>query len=73
MARTLTAVSMLQAQDLLERAEDGDTICLVWAGASKHSAQVVESRAMGLGLDVVVEVGEVRIALGGTEPGILKM
>lgn len=72
MGRTLMASSMVQAMDWLEdRAVDGDTVRLIWDGASRYSAQVVENRAVGLGLDVVVEVGLARVALGGTEQGIV--
>lgn len=72
MARTLMAGSMVQAMDWLERrAVDGDTIRLIWDGASRNSVQVVENRAVGLGLDVVVEVGPAQIVLGGTEQGIV--
>lgn len=57
---TLKANSMRQAMEWLENeAEDGDTIRLNWDGANSYSAQKVESKAMGLGLDVVVEVGTV--------------
>lgn len=58
MAKTWTARSMQQAREMVRVANDGDTIRLVWDGACKASALVVESHAIGLGLDVVVVVGE---------------
>lgn len=35
---------------------DGDTIILAWPGATLHARQQIESRCIGLGLDVLVEV-----------------
>lgn len=40
----------------LVAAQDGDTIRLVWPDANGFDRMCVESRAVGLGLDVVVEV-----------------
>ena len=44
------------ALDELAQASDGDTVVLAWPGANGFSRASVESRAIGLGLDVVVEV-----------------
>lgn len=43
------------ASDELSQAEDGDTIRLAWSGAQSSKA-IVESWALRLGLDVVIEV-----------------
>lgn len=48
---TYTARSVDQAMELLRtRAQDGDTVRLVWPA--------VESTALGLGLEVMVVVGD---------------
>jgi len=44
------------ALDELAQATDGDTLVLAWPGANGFSKASVESRAIGLGLDVVIEV-----------------
>lgn len=44
------------ALDELAQANDGDTVVLAWPGANGFSRASVESRAIGLGVDVVVEV-----------------
>jgi hypothetical protein len=44
------------ALDELSQAVDGDTLVLAWPGANGFSKASVESRALGLGLDVVVMV-----------------
>lgn len=44
------------ALDELAQAVDGDVIRLVWPGANGFSRVSVESRALALGLDVIVEV-----------------
>jgi hypothetical protein len=47
------------AQETLAQAVDGDTVALVWPGANGFSKASVESRAVALGLDVVIEVAPV--------------
>lgn len=70
MANVFVVRTVDQALEMLRTlAHDGDTIRLVWDGASKHSEQVVESTAVGLGLNVVVEVGHPRMALEYTNDG----
>ena len=44
------------ALDELAQAVDGDVLRLVWPGANGFSKASVESRALALGLDVIVEV-----------------
>lgn len=44
------------ALDFLPQAADGDTLVLAWPGANGFSRASVESRALGLGLDVVIEI-----------------
>ena len=44
------------AQETLAQASDGDTVVLAWPGANGFSRASVESRAIGLGVDVVIEV-----------------
>ena len=44
------------ALDELREVVDGDTLELAWPGANAFSKASVESRALALGLDVVVEV-----------------
>jgi len=44
------------ALDELAQAVDGDVLRLVWPGANGFSKAGVESRALALGLDVIVEV-----------------
>lgn len=53
---TYTCRTLGIALDELAQAQDGDVIRLVWPGANGFSKASVESRALGLGLDVVVEV-----------------
>lgn len=48
------------ALEQLDRAQDGDTIRLAWPEASIYSKLAVESRALALGLDIVVETGPPR-------------
>lgn len=43
------------AMDELDQAVDGDTLVLAWSGANGFSRSSVESRALALGLDVVIE------------------
>lgn len=50
------------ALDHVKQAQDGDTIRLVWPGANGFSKASVESRAVALGLDVVIEVRPERAA-----------
>lgn len=57
---THTAMTIHSALEKLDRTQDGDTIRLVWPGASIHAKQAVESRALALGLDIIVEVGPPR-------------
>jgi len=47
---------MLGVGAVLVAAQDGDTIRLVWPDVNWFNKLAVESMAMGLGLDVVVEV-----------------
>lgn len=57
MARVFVVRTVDQALDVLRTlAHDGDTIRLVWPSAGMYSRAAVESTAMGLGLDVVVEL-----------------
>jgi hypothetical protein len=44
------------ALDHLAQAADGDTLLLTWSGANAFSRASVESRALSLGLDVIVVV-----------------
>lgn len=44
------------ALDELAQAVDGDTLVLAWPGANGFSKASVESRAVALGLDVVIKV-----------------
>ncbi len=44
------------AQEQLNQATDGDTIVLTWPGANRFHCAAVESRAIGLGLDLIVHV-----------------
>lgn len=44
------------ALDELGQAEDGDTLMLAWQGANGFSRASVESRALALGLNVVIEI-----------------
>jgi hypothetical protein len=44
------------AIDHLQQAADGDTLVLAWRDANAFSRASVESRALALGLDVVVVV-----------------
>jgi len=45
------------ALEQLQQADDGDTLLLVWRDATNaFSRAIVESRALALGLDVVVVV-----------------
>ena len=53
---TYTCRTLGIALDHLAQATDGDTIRLVWPGANGFSKATVESRALALGLDVIVEV-----------------
>lgn len=56
MARTFTARTGEQALDWLRaEAQDGDTVQLVDRAAGVYTKLAVESVAIGLGLDVVVE------------------
>lgn len=48
------------ALETVAQAVDGDTVALVWPGANGFSRAAVESRAIGLGLDVVIEVAPER-------------
>lgn len=52
--------SMLGVGAALVAAEDGDTLRLVWPDANGFNRLAVESRAVALGLDVVVVVAPVR-------------
>lgn len=54
MAETWSVRSQRSALEALTVAQDGDTIELAWPGATQFSKAAVESRAIGLGLDVVV-------------------
>lgn len=57
MARTFVVRTVDQALEMLRTlAQDGDTIRLVGQAAGIYSKLAVESTAMGLGLDVMVEV-----------------
>lgn len=59
MAKTWTARSVERAMELLRtEAQDGDTIRLEGHAAGLFPKMTVESTAMGMGLDVVVVVGE---------------
>lgn len=53
---TYTCKTLGIALDHVVQAQDGDTIRLVWPGANGFSKATVESRALALGLDVIVEV-----------------
>lgn len=44
------------AQEQLAQANDGDTIVLTWPGANRYHCAAVESRALALGLDLIVHV-----------------
>lgn len=57
---THTASTVDIALSQLHRLEDGDTIHLDWPGVSIYSKLAVESRALALGLDIVVETGPPR-------------
>lgn len=58
MGKTFTARTVDQALEMLRTtAHDGDTIRLDWPKAGVYARLAVESTAMGLGLDVVGEVG----------------
>lgn len=72
MARVFVVRTVDQALDVLRTlAHDGDTIRLVAYAAGMYSKLAVESTAVALGLDVVVEVGSALTAFGGTEQGIV--
>lgn len=58
MAETWSVRTQGAALEVLKQAEDGDTIELAWPGATQFSKAVVESRAIGLGLNVVVMLAE---------------
>ena len=45
---------MDSALEILARAEDGDTIELAWPTANQYQKQIVESRAVSLGLNLIV-------------------
>ena len=44
------------AQEQLTQASDGDTIVLTWPGANRFHCAAVESRALALGLGLLVHV-----------------
>lgn len=53
---TYTCRTLGIALDELAQAVDGDVLRLVWPGANGFSKASIESRALALGLDVIVEV-----------------
>lgn len=57
MSRRFVCRTMAMAtEDLAAQAQDGDTIVLAWPEANGFNKLALESRAIGLGLDVVIEV-----------------
>lgn len=44
------------ALDTVAQADDGDTIQLAWPGANGFSKAAIESRALALGLNIIVEI-----------------
>lgn len=56
MGQVLDVRSMTGVGPALVAAQDGDTLRLVWPDANGFNKMAVESRAVALGLDVVVEV-----------------